>query len=300
MLFVNRPSEKIKIRFLTCIFIADLNYRTMLKYYAVLFALSLSICCLGQTVDEKGRKQGYWKKKDEKTNKLLYEGMFKDDQPVGKFIYYYPNDSVRALVFFRTGTNASYARLFHPSTGKRMAEGKYANKEIKDSVWTYYDEGGVLLSREKYSQGKKEGVSYVYLPDGTVSEEKSFKNGAEDGPHKQYFEGKKLKSQSTYKAGKLEGRSAYLYPNGVEAAAGFYRDGKKNGAWIYRNQQGQVTEKELFKNGELASPEETKKFFEKNKVTETPPPSTKTTSTTGKKSPGPPPTRTGKGAPNKN
>ena len=239
---------------------------------------------MGQTVDEKGRKQGYWKKKDEKTNKLLYEGTFKDDQPVGKFIYYFPNDSVRAFVFFRPGSNASYAKLFHPSTGKRMAEGKYAGKEIKDSVWTYYDESGVLLSREKYAQGKKEGMSYVYLPDGTISEEKSYKNGVEDGPHKQYFEGKKLKSQATYKAGNLEGRAAYFYPNGVEAAAGFYRDGKKNGAWIYRNQQGQVTEKELYKNGEPASSEETKKFFEKNKVNDAPSPATKTSQKPVKKS----------------
>jgi antitoxin component YwqK of YwqJK toxin-antitoxin module len=272
----------------------------MQKICVALFVLLFATCCLGQQVDEKGRKQGYWKKKDEKTGKLVYEGAFKDDQPVGKFIYYYPNDSVRANVFFRSGSTVSYARLFHPSTGKRMAEGKYIQKEIKDSVWTYYDESGVLLSREKYVLGKKEGMSYVYLPDGSVSEEKSFRNGIEDGPLKQYFEGKKTKSQSVYKNGKLEGRAVYYYPNGVEAASGFYRNGKKNGAWIYRNQTGAITEKELFKNGESASPEETKKFFEKNKVSESAAPPANKPEKSPKKTPGVSPAATGKGSASKN
>src|SRR5690349_10370082 len=143
----------------------------MLKNYTFILAVVVASCCYGQTIDDKGRKQGYWKKTDERTKKLIYEGAFKDDKPIGKFIYYYPNDSVRAMVFFRAGSEASYAKLFHPSTGKRMAEGKYASKELKDSVWVYYDESGVLLSKERYAGGKKDGVSYVYLPDGSVSEE---------------------------------------------------------------------------------------------------------------------------------
>jgi antitoxin component YwqK of YwqJK toxin-antitoxin module len=272
----------------------------MLKNYITVLALFVGFCCPGQTVDEKGRKQGYWKKKDEKTNKLIYEGAFKDDQPVGKFIYYYPSDSIRAIVFFRNGSAASYAKLFHANTGKRMAEGKYASKEIKDSVWTYYDESGVLLSRERYAQGKKEGVSYVYLPDGSVSEEKSFRDGLEDGPHKQFFEGKRIKSSTLYKGGKMEGRSVYYFPNGIEAAAGYYREGKKNGAWIYRNGQGQVTEKELFKNGELASREETRKFFEKNKVSDAAPAPAKSQQKNAKKSPATQPAAGAKPAPSKN
>ena len=57
----------------------------------------------GQTTDASGKKQGYWKQKDEKTNKLVFEGEFKDDKPIGKFKYYYPNDSVRAIIDFKKG-----------------------------------------------------------------------------------------------------------------------------------------------------------------------------------------------------
>ena len=262
-------------RIVTCIFTTVNRYSSMPNnfYRALIFAFVTACFSIpAQTVDEKGKKQGYWKKKDEKTGKTVYEGEFKDDQPTGLFKYYYPNDSVRAVVTFRSGGPASYAKLFHPATGKRMAEGKYVGQEIKDSIWTYYDESGKLLSKEAWVKGKKEGISYVYLPDGAVSEEKTFRNGVEEGGFKQYFEAGKLKSHGAYKAGKLDGRVAYLYPNGVEAAAGFYREGKKSGPWIYRDKEGKVTEKELYKDGELASADETKIFFEKTKIQDITPP----------------------------
>ncbi len=243
----------------------------MLRSTCFLFCCFISSAVQAQTTDKQGRKQGYWKKTDEKTKKLLYEGMFKDDKPVGTFKYYYPNDSIKAVMTFRSAGSASYAKLYHPS-GKRMAEGPYAGKDIKDSIWTYYDEEGMLLSRETYVKGLKEGKSYVYTPDGQISEEKTFRSGKEEGAFKQYYEPNKPKTIGTFKAGKLEGRAVYLYPNGVEAAAGYYREGLKNGPWIYRDSNGKVTERELYKNGELASEKETTEFFEKNKIKDTQPP----------------------------
>ena len=49
---------------------------------------------------------------------------------------------------------------------------------------------------------------------------------------------------------------------------GYYKNGKQNGPWIYRSKDGKVTEKELYRNGELASKKETEAFFSKNKVQE--------------------------------
>jgi len=239
----------------------------MKKILIVLFVVQ-SCFAWSQTLDANGKKQGYWKKKDERTNKLIYEGEFKDDKPVGKFRYYYPNDSVRAIMFFSNGGNASYAKLFHMN-GKRAAEGKYVNKEMKDSVWTYYDETGILISRETYNKGKKNGKSYVYLPDGSLSEEKSFKDDAQHGTFKQYFDGKVIKGEGNYVNGNLEGRAAYYYPNGVEVAAGYYKNGAKTGVWVYKEEDGKVKEKELYKNGKQASQKETEEFFSKSKQQQT-------------------------------
>jgi antitoxin component YwqK of YwqJK toxin-antitoxin module len=232
--------------------------RFFLLFTVVLFSLQ----GFGQTTDPSGRKQGYWKKYDEYTKKLLYEGEFKDDRPVGMFKYYYPTDSVRALMSFRKDGRSSYAVLFHPN-GKKMAEGKYLTKEIKDSVWSYYDEEGKILSRDTYKSGKKEGPSFVYLRDGRKAEERQYRNDLLDGPFVQYSDGVKVKGKGQYEKGKMEGKFSFYYPNGVEAASGYYKNGVKNGPWIYLLENGKVKERELYNNGELASPKESEEFFKR-------------------------------------
>lgn len=211
-------------------------------------------------------KNGYIKKKDEKTDKLIYEGEFKNDKPVGKFKYYYPNDSVKAIMNFREGGKIAYAKLFHPG-GKRMAEGKYIN-EIKDSTWLYYDESGVLISKDIYIMGKRNGTCLVYYPDGKVSEEKQYKMDVEHGLFKEYFDGKTIKAEGNFVNGKKEGKVSYYFPNGVAAATGFFKNGLKNGPWIYKEKDGKIKDKELYKEGVLASKKETDDFFSKNKVTD--------------------------------
>jgi antitoxin component YwqK of YwqJK toxin-antitoxin module len=236
-----------------------------MKKLFLLLSFLTSLSLSAQTTDANGKKQGYWKKKDEKTNRLVYEGEFKDDKPVGRFKYYYPNDSVRAIMNFRQNGKVAYAWLFHQTTGKRMGEGKYI-QELKDSVWTYYDESGKLLSKDNYVSGKKNGISYVYLPDGRLAEERNYKTDLQHGPFKQYLDGKRLRGQGNYVNGQLDGKATYYYPNGVEVATGFYKNGAKIGPWIYREENGKIKEKELFIDGKLASPKETEAFFSKHKA----------------------------------
>ncbi|MCU0361631.1 MAG: hypothetical protein MUF75_13140, partial [Bacteroidia bacterium] len=126
-------------------------YQRMKKYTLSFFYLALLILVCpafyAQQKDEQGRKQGYWKKTDEKTGKLVYEGRFKDDKPIGIFKYYNTNDSVKTIIDFKADGKTSYAKYFH-FNGKLAAVGKYSDKETKDSVWAYYDEMGTLISKE--------------------------------------------------------------------------------------------------------------------------------------------------------
>ncbi len=238
-----------------------------------------------QTKDAQGRKQGYWKKYDEKTNKLIYEGNFKDDKPIGVFKYYNFTDSVKAIINFKADGKTSYAKHFH-FNGKLAAQGKYSNKETKDIVWTYYDEKGTLISRETYANGKKNGNSFIYIPDGTITEIRPFKNGVEHGNFIQYFEKDKLKTKGQYVEGKREGRFVFYYPNGVEVANGFFKNDLKNGPWIYRSEDGKLKEKELYINGKQASEKETEAFFSKSKNKNTSPAKKTTSNPSPQKSPG--------------
>jgi antitoxin component YwqK of YwqJK toxin-antitoxin module len=241
----------------------------MTKY--IYLWLFLGIFCLAfsqNQTDANGKKQGYWKKKDEKSNKLIYEGLFKDDKPQGLFKYYYPHDTVRALTNFKLDGKMAYSTLFHPN-GKKMASGKYIGEE-KDSVWNYFDESGTLISKENYIVGKKDGFHYVYLPNGVVSEERQFKEGKMHGPYKLYYDKNLIKTEGNYINGEMEGKNIFYYPNGVIAAEGTYKKGLKQGVWIYRENNGKVKEKELYKpGGILASQKEAEEYFNKNKVVET-------------------------------
>jgi antitoxin component YwqK of YwqJK toxin-antitoxin module len=211
-----------------------------MKPQLLFLVLTLSVTSFAQTTDASGKKQGYWKKKDETGNHLLYEGEFKDNKPVGRFKYYYPNDSLRAIMHFQKEGKVAYAQLFH-LTGKKMGEGKYV-QEIKDSIWIYFDESGILISKDNYVMGKRNGIV------------------------KQYLDGKNLRSQTTYVNGELEGKASYFYPNGIEVATGYYKNSLKTGPWIFKEENGKIKEKELYIDGQPASKNETEEFFSKNKT----------------------------------
>ncbi|MBE0642209.1 MAG: hypothetical protein IH599_09240, partial [Bacteroidales bacterium] len=82
-------------------------------------------------VDDRGRKQGYWRKWE--GGELQYEGQFKDDKPYGKFTYYYPNRGVKAVTQFSQKGSVAHSELFYPG-GKQMARGRYFEMQ-KDSTW---------------------------------------------------------------------------------------------------------------------------------------------------------------------
>ncbi len=236
----------------------------MIKYILLTIFFACGYLSYAQTTDAQGRKQGYWKKYDAKSQKLVYEGLFKDDKPQGVFKYYNINDSVKAKMNFVKDGKVAYATLYHLN-GKKMGVGKYI-QEIKDSVWNYFDDKGILISQESFVNGKKEGKSFVFFPDGLISEEYQFKNNLKHGAFKQYFGKNSVRGEGTYVNGELEGRNAYYYPNGVTAAVGFYKNGYKTGPWLYKESNGKIKEKELYKEkGNLASAKETEDFFNKNK-----------------------------------
>lgn len=254
----------------------------MRLFYFIIICLILNVFAKAQTqTDASGKKQGYWRKVDEKTKKMVYEGLFKDDKPQGTFKYYYPHDTIKAIMNFKQDGKIAYSTMFHP-TGKKMAYGKYIGED-KDSVWTYYDEKSVLISRETYVKGKKNGMEFVYFPDGIVSEERKYKMGKMDGAFKLYYDKTLVKSEGFYIDGKLDGKNVFYYPNKVTAAVGYYKNGAKNGPWIYRDKAGKVTEKELYKlGGELASKKETEDFFTKNKPADEKPKTVETKTTVTK------------------
>ncbi len=196
-------------------------------------------------IDAKGKKQGLWKKYHP-NGMIRYKGNFKDDKPVGEFLYFY--DSGKLEVKITHFGDESYANTYY-ETGELKATGKYEN-QLKDSVWTYYGIEGYKMAEEFYLSGKREGSWKVYFPNGQVAEEKEYTNDFENGIWKQYFSDGKEKMSATYENGELEGRATYYGMNEKKAVSGVFVRGARDGFWTFYEKDGKtVKKKEEYKNG---------------------------------------------------
>lgn len=217
--------------------------------------LSLALLATGtwaqpaNQTDAQGRKQGPWARKWAGSDQTRYTGQFKDDRPVGNFIYYSTDGKVESRIDHYPGSAASHGRHFHPN-GKLMAEGRYIGQD-KDSTWNYYAKDGVLRSTEHWKAGKLHGVMTTYYADGRVAESRMFNNGMAAGKAEQFHPDGKLRYQATYVNGEPEGPETYYFPNGNKEIEGRYVNGNRDGGWKYYNEDGTVRMQFLYAQGNL-------------------------------------------------
>ena len=111
-------------------------------------------------VDAKGLKQGLWYKDFPGTKIHMYEGVFKDDKPVGVFKYRYESGSIKAIVDNKPNSKLSMVKMYFENEAL-MSEGCYWDQK-KDSIWVNYNERGELVSAESYVDDKLNGKKIIY------------------------------------------------------------------------------------------------------------------------------------------
>jgi antitoxin component YwqK of YwqJK toxin-antitoxin module len=197
-------------------------------------------------VDDKGRKQGKWRK-TYPSGAIRYEGQFRNDNPHGEFRYYYESTVLKAVSNYSTDGSIAYTKTFHEN-GVVMAEGKYVNR-LKDSTWKYFsDVDGALIAEENYSHGNLEGKSITYYPDsGNTTEIIEYKNNIKDGVFLKYFPDGELMSEGTFSEGLLEGDFTVYFPDGNIEIKGKYKNGRKIGNWSYFTEDGRPISEDEFK-----------------------------------------------------
>lgn len=206
--------------------------------------------------DAKGRKQGYWRKKDS-LGSIQYEGRFVNGFPDGEFRYYYPNGSLKAVsMISQQGKRAHTVSYF--KNGRKLAAGVYID-EKKDSIWQFFNEyDGSLVLTEGYRKGIREGLSKVWYPSGVMSELFYYKNGIKSGLWEQYYLDGKLKLRGAFLNGEKNGAFKIFYNSGGVMISGAYHNGHQDGEWNYFTEKGVPSKTEIFDKGTLV------KSIEKN------------------------------------
>ena len=233
----------------------------MKLFLLALLGWGVQTLLLAQQTDAQGRKQGVWAKYDPASGDLAYRGQFVDDRPVGTFTYYYSGAQTKALLTYKLEGKIIYAQLFHPE-GSLMASGKYVGREIRDSIWNFYDINGRKISTETYRFGVKHGLQVIYLPDGSKSREVIYRSDTLNGPVTEYLDGVQVKFKGHYRQGLLDGDATYYRTDGSIASNGSYKKGQREGFWLRYDKTNKSPKKEFYLNGQLLSDKDTKNYFE--------------------------------------
>jgi len=189
--------------------------------------------------DQQGRKQGPWIKKYPNKN-TMYEGIFKDDYPVGEFRRYYEDKTIKSIFIFSDDGKIADATIYHPN-GFISARGKYIN-QLKEGKWKFFSfsVNGYLVCEEEYSKNIRDGQSLKFFQDSTVAEKINFVNDIRQGEWLQYYPNGKTSLKSYYKDGLLNGKMEVWFENGTIELSGFYKNNLREGHWHIYNEDGNL------------------------------------------------------------
>ena len=206
--------------------------------------------------DSKGRKQGSWQKNYPNSKAIEYKGAFKNDKPVGKFVYYYPSTKVKAVIVHDETSNRSEAYFYH-ETGQVLSYGIYRDLK-KDSVWLNFGPSGRISFKETYSKDVLNGEKIIYFVPEDPSDKSvrvmakmNYKDGKLEGEYWEYFDIGVLKVKGNYVNNKRHGTWEEFQPNGQPLAFSRYKDGVKHGWCTAHDASGKEINKVYFYYGTM-------------------------------------------------
>lgn len=215
---------------------------------ALLIFLPTLVFAQTNQTDANGLRQGLWQKKQD-NGRLIYEGNFKNDKPVGEWKRYHPGGQVKAIIEYKGDT--AYTQLFDVWR-KKVAEGNYVNQQ-KEGVWKIY-KNGQLTADEEYKLGVKNGKSHQYYDTGEVMEEKEWVNEKEDGDYQIFYKSGEPYMQCKMKQGMRHGLFLVSYENGRQEMVAEYRNNLRHGEWKYFDKEGNLQYTLYYDNGQILNP----------------------------------------------
>lgn len=198
--------------------------------------------------DANGMRQGLWQKK-QANGRLIYEGHFKDDKPVGEWKRYHPGGQLKALIVHSGDT--AHTQLFDVWR-KKVAEGNYVGRK-KEGVWSYF-KNNVKINEEEFVNGVKHGTARRFYDTGEVMEETGWKNGVKEGDYQVFFRNGDPYMQCKMANNMRNGLCLIYYENGNYELVAEYKNDLRHGEWKYYNEQGEYLYSLFYNEGQILNP----------------------------------------------
>lgn len=139
--------------------------------------------------------------------------------------------------------NGILIRKYIKKTGRRVSHYYYIG------IYKKWNDEGILISDQNYSNNKLNGISKIYSDNGKLLKYCNYIDGLRDGVYKEYYENGKLKKCSDYTRDLRNGDHEEYYENGKLKIKNRYRNNKKHGTHEEYNENGILTLKCEFTHG---------------------------------------------------
>ena len=125
--------------------------------------------------------------------------------------------------------------------------GKLSNGEDKqgDDSPDGEDRQGQVVAQLLYREGKLQGESRFFYPDGVVAVQVTYDNGKITA-YKEFFSDGTLKTELEYNRGLRHGEARFYYSTGHLFGEGKYKKGRRTGTWKYYKVTGEIEKKLKF------------------------------------------------------
>lgn len=215
-----------------------------------ILVLLLGAIALASTAQEKVYQIGEITVIKDDGGRMLFRQKNEDKTPLNGFhrlIDGYHSEYI--LAEFKDGMyHGSYQ---HFKNDKLLEECRYKEGNMDGMYKRYYGDGQTVQSERTFIDGKVDGVSKTYHPNGKVETEKVYKLGVENGYDRRYDSDGTLTLDECYKDGKRDGKwTEHLSGNGGDVTRiSFYKNGLPDGQWSETLKDGTPRRKSSYKEG---------------------------------------------------
>ncbi|MBB5369859.1 MULTISPECIES: toxin-antitoxin system YwqK family antitoxin [unclassified Janthinobacterium] len=128
----------------------------------------------------------------------------------------------------------------------------YVSGKLVGGYVMYYTDGKIEKQVAQDMQGRQDGVSSTYYPDGTLESRGDWRHGLPEGPHQHYHGTGKLREEVVYRDGKrIDGPGQTFDENGKLSTSYVLRDGKMEGELLSYFPNGKVASRAQMSKGKF-------------------------------------------------